>query len=70
LKASTEPGLDGDQAFTPQLGTDDLDGMTVRLANAQTVRAVAPIDGNTSWLYLPHPAHARQLAGCSVLTVD
>jgi hypothetical protein len=32
--------------------------------------AVEPIDGNTSWLYLPHPAHARQLAGCTVLTAD
>ena len=32
--------------------------------------AVEPIDGNTSWLYLPQPAHARQLAGCTVLTVD
>ena len=32
--------------------------------------AVEPIDGNTSWLYLPHAAHARQLAGCTVLTVN
>jgi hypothetical protein len=32
--------------------------------------AVEPIDGNTSWLYLPQAAHARQLAGCTVVTVD
>jgi hypothetical protein len=30
----------------------------------------APIDGSTSWLFLPQAAHARQLAGCTVLTAD
>ena len=29
--------------------------------------AVAPIDGESSWLYLPQAARARQLAGCLVL---
>ena len=32
--------------------------------------AVNPIDGESSWLYLPHAARARHLAGCTVLTVD
>jgi hypothetical protein len=31
---------------------------------------VEPIDANTSWLYLPRAARARQLAGCLVLTAD
>ena len=30
--------------------------------------AVAPIDGESSWLYLPQVAQARQLAGCLVLS--
>jgi hypothetical protein len=32
--------------------------------------AVEPVDGNSSWLYVPQAAHARQLAGCIVLTAD
>ncbi|TDR82862.1 hypothetical protein [Paludibacterium purpuratum] len=32
--------------------------------------AFEPIDGNTSWLYLPQAAQARKLAGCLVLTAD
>ncbi|TDR73803.1 hypothetical protein [Paludibacterium purpuratum] len=32
--------------------------------------AFEPIDGNTSWLYLPKAAQARSLAGCLVLTAD
>jgi len=32
--------------------------------------AVEPIDGNTSWLYIPEAAHAKTLAGCLVLTAD
>jgi hypothetical protein len=32
--------------------------------------AVEPIDGNTSWLYLPRAARARLVAGCLVLTAD
>jgi hypothetical protein len=31
---------------------------------------VEPIDANSSWLYLPSAARARQLAGCLVLTAD
>jgi len=30
--------------------------------------AVAPIDGESSWLFLPEAARARQLAGCLVLS--
>lgn len=30
--------------------------------------AVAPIDGASSWLYLPEAAQARQLAGCLVVS--
>ncbi|MBV8049463.1 MAG: hypothetical protein JO171_20130 [Paludibacterium sp.] len=30
----------------------------------------APIDANTSWLYLPVAARAREVAGCLVLTAD
>ncbi|MBV8046402.1 MAG: hypothetical protein JO171_04590 [Paludibacterium sp.] len=29
-----------------------------------------PIDANTSWLYLPVAARAREVAGCLVLTAD
>ncbi|TDR81524.1 hypothetical protein [Paludibacterium purpuratum] len=32
--------------------------------------AFEPIDGGTSWLYLPQAAQARKLAGCLVLTAD
>ena len=32
--------------------------------------AVEPIDGDTSWLYLPKPARMRQQAGVWVLTAD
>lgn len=32
--------------------------------------AVEPTDANTSWLYLPFAARARQVAGCLVLTFD
>jgi hypothetical protein len=32
--------------------------------------AIEPIDGNTSWLYLPQAAHVKKLAGCLVLTAD
>lgn len=32
--------------------------------------AVEPIDGESSWLYLPHAAHAHKIAGCMVLTAD
>ena len=32
--------------------------------------AVAPIDGESSWLYLPQAARARQLAGCLVLSAS
>jgi len=31
---------------------------------------VAPIDGESSWLYLPQAARARQLAGCLVLSAS
>jgi len=30
--------------------------------------AVAPIDGESSWLYLPEVARARHMAGCLVLS--
>jgi hypothetical protein len=30
--------------------------------------AVEPIDGNTSWIYLPAPARLRTIANCLVLT--
>ena len=30
--------------------------------------AVAPIDGESSWLYLPEVARARSVAGCLVLS--
>jgi len=30
--------------------------------------AVAPIDGESSWLYLPEAAQARHMAGCLVLS--
>jgi hypothetical protein len=29
-----------------------------------------PVDGQSSWLYLAQPAHARQFADCIVLTAD
>jgi len=32
--------------------------------------AVAPIDGESSWLYLPEVARAQQLAGCLVLSAS
>ena len=32
--------------------------------------SVAPIDVNTSWMYLPRAARAREIAGCLVLTAD
>ena len=32
--------------------------------------AVAPIDGESSWLYLSQAARARQLAGCLVLSAS
>ena len=30
--------------------------------------AFEPIDGESSWLYLPEAAHAQKLAGCLVLS--
>ena len=30
--------------------------------------AFEPLDANTSWLYLPQAAQARQVAGCLILT--
>ena len=32
--------------------------------------AVEPIDGESSWLYLPEAAQARTVAGCTVLTAN
>jgi len=32
--------------------------------------AVEPIDGESSWLYLPEAARARQVAGCLVLSAS
>ena len=32
--------------------------------------AFEPIDGESSWLYLPRAAQSRQLAGCLVLSAD
>jgi len=32
--------------------------------------AVAPIDGESSWLYLPRAAQARSVAGCLVLSAE
>ena len=32
--------------------------------------AVAPIDGESSWLYLPQVARARSVAGCLVLSAS
>ena len=31
--------------------------------------AVEPIDGESSWLYLPEAAYTRKIAGCMVLTI-
>ena len=31
---------------------------------------VEPIDGESSWLYLPEAAYVRKIAGCMVLTID
>jgi hypothetical protein len=31
---------------------------------------VEPIDGNTSWLYLPEPVNVHKLADCLVMTAD
>ena len=32
--------------------------------------AFEQIDGSSSWLYVPQAARTRQLAGCTILTVD
>ena len=32
--------------------------------------AVEPIDGNSSWLYLPEAARTRKVAGCLVITAE
>jgi hypothetical protein len=32
--------------------------------------AVESIDGQSSWLYLPSAARQRQVAGCTILTLD
>jgi hypothetical protein len=40
------------------------------IVDSRIAWASEPIDGNRSWLYVPEAAHAKQLAGCTILTVD
>ena len=32
--------------------------------------ALEPIDGQSSWMYLPHAARIRDVAGCLILSAD
>jgi hypothetical protein len=40
------------------------------IVDSRIAWASEPIDGNRSWLYVPEATHAKQLAGCTILTVD
>jgi len=40
------------------------------IVDSQLAWRSEPIDANTSWLYLPTAARAREVAGCLVLTAD
>ncbi|BEV72912.1 MULTISPECIES: hypothetical protein [unclassified Paludibacterium] len=45
-------------------------GLCRLIVDSRLAWAVEAIDGQSSWLYLPSAARARQVAGCTILSLD